>query len=504
MRVRTSEEFRIAYKRLKKRHKSLQYDFERLLVSLLENPIQGVEIEENIMNTKNFFKAVAMAMLMPAVLLTTSCSKGDDAVTNPEKPATTEAAINKGYAMPVTVNVTRQGDEATTRATYNESTRKLEFTAGDKLFVNGSASEAGYFAGKLDYDAVSKKFSGTIYTEKEWTGTADDLFTAASAKELGCYLYTTLLPAGYESYGFLTIDDKGTPEEYDDDYNVDYTKAFALTKAAGIEQFSYETANKYSGGFDLEPGNAILNFTITNLPVSTEVAVEYSGFATVSKKVTTDASGNATFVIGDALNVDFRYSSLSVGGIPITLVSDYMPLAAGKIYNIERSSATSLIVNPEVGQIIGSDGRNYDVGSTLPTGVTAEAVIAYVGNDTDDDTYKNGLAIALDDESEQIWPLAISECENKTAIPGAKWCLPSQDQWKQMFIANGGNVADAHGLRTTIINAGGNDWKLDVMMYWTSSEFDDDSAYVMNDIGYSTFLSADKNATIFVRACLVF
>ena len=44
-----------------------------------------------IMNTKNFFKTVAMAMLMPAVLLTTSCSKGDDAVTNPEKPANTVA-----------------------------------------------------------------------------------------------------------------------------------------------------------------------------------------------------------------------------------------------------------------------------------------------------------------------------------------------------------------------------------------------------------------------------
>ena len=48
MRVRTSEEFRIAYKRLKKRHKSLQQDFERLLVSLLDNPIQGVEIEDNV------------------------------------------------------------------------------------------------------------------------------------------------------------------------------------------------------------------------------------------------------------------------------------------------------------------------------------------------------------------------------------------------------------------------------------------------------------------------
>ncbi len=45
MRVKTSEDFRIAYKRLKKRHKSLQQDFERLLESLLQNPMQGVELD---------------------------------------------------------------------------------------------------------------------------------------------------------------------------------------------------------------------------------------------------------------------------------------------------------------------------------------------------------------------------------------------------------------------------------------------------------------------------
>ncbi len=45
MRVKTSEDFRIAYKRLKKRHKSLQQDFERLLESLLLNPMQGVEFD---------------------------------------------------------------------------------------------------------------------------------------------------------------------------------------------------------------------------------------------------------------------------------------------------------------------------------------------------------------------------------------------------------------------------------------------------------------------------
>ena len=40
-----SEDFRAAYKRLKKRHKSLEQDFEQLLASLLQNPMQGVELD---------------------------------------------------------------------------------------------------------------------------------------------------------------------------------------------------------------------------------------------------------------------------------------------------------------------------------------------------------------------------------------------------------------------------------------------------------------------------
>ena len=45
MKVRMSEDFRAAYKRLKKRHKSLEQDFEQLLTSLLQNPMQGVELD---------------------------------------------------------------------------------------------------------------------------------------------------------------------------------------------------------------------------------------------------------------------------------------------------------------------------------------------------------------------------------------------------------------------------------------------------------------------------
>ncbi len=48
MNVRISDEFKTSYKRLKKKHKSLDADFEALLMSLQENPRQGVELHEDI------------------------------------------------------------------------------------------------------------------------------------------------------------------------------------------------------------------------------------------------------------------------------------------------------------------------------------------------------------------------------------------------------------------------------------------------------------------------
>ena len=48
MKIRISDEFKTAYKRLKKRHKSLEADFEALLISLQENPYQGVETHEEV------------------------------------------------------------------------------------------------------------------------------------------------------------------------------------------------------------------------------------------------------------------------------------------------------------------------------------------------------------------------------------------------------------------------------------------------------------------------
>lgn len=48
MRIKISDDFKVAYKRLKRRHRSLESDFEALLASLLENPEQGVELVDGL------------------------------------------------------------------------------------------------------------------------------------------------------------------------------------------------------------------------------------------------------------------------------------------------------------------------------------------------------------------------------------------------------------------------------------------------------------------------
>ena len=295
------------------------------------------------MKTKNIFKTLAFAMLMPAMLLTTACSNEDEFVNN-------DSNNQKGYPLQVTVNVTRQGDEGTTRATYNESTKKLSFSSGDKLFVQGTEATAGQFAGELTWQSGGT-FRGTIYTKNAYTGTANALLTSA-----GSGAGATLLPNGYESVGFLFIAANNPEAKYDDQVSGDYDMAFALTKAAGVEQLSYEQAGYYDNGFTLRPSNPILNFTITGLSANTEVAIVFSYNAAsvnVNKNVTTNSSGTATFAIGVSCTA-LADCSLTVGGNVITLGSH--ELTAGKIYNITRA-----VTPPTLAQTMTTAGMTVKV-----------------------------------------------------------------------------------------------------------------------------------------------
>ena len=283
------------------------------------------------MKTKTIFKMLAAAMLMPAMLLTTACSNSDDEIINTENPTNT-----KGYALPVTINVTRQGD-TTTRATYTDNGNKtgsLSFSTGDKLFVQGSYNEGECtYTGILDY-VSDGTFSGTIMTQTEWTGTTEELLSADGGAS------ATLLPAGYGEYGYLSIADEGTYEAL---LSENSNKAFATSKAAAVEQFSWEYDYDYSNGFELRPSNAILNFTINGLDASTEVDVSFSypnypDDIVVSRKVATDGDGTATFAIGIKYGNNLKNSTLTVDGNAIALPAD-KEVEAGKIYNISRSVA---------------------------------------------------------------------------------------------------------------------------------------------------------------------
>ena len=158
----------------------------------------------------------------------------------------------------------------------------------------------------------------------------------------------------------------------------------------------------------------------------------------------------------------------------------------------------------DLGKVLCTDGSIYEnVSAATTAGKTAAAVIVYV-----DETNKNGLAIALADEGSMNWSTAVSTCESKTpTVTGAKWCLPSQDQWKQMFKANGGNDASYTVLNTTITTAGGTTLPMDAA-YWSSSESSPGSvAYrVWLNGGSASWYTAgeDEWYSYQVRACLAF
>jgi hypothetical protein len=175
-----------------------------------------------------------------------------------------------------------------------------------------------------------------------------------------------------------------------------------------------------------------------------------------------------------------------------------------------EKKAAAGIVNPVVGQIIGSDGNNYDANATLPDGVTKVAMIAYVSG-------SNGLALALTDISlyGHTWDNTGTHNEGKTApelcsalntskaVTGGTWKLPSKDEWKQMFSANGGNEGSYTGLNTAIGNAGGTALQ-EYGEYWSSSEDFGDAWLVYLSDGNASWDTTGKHYDRNVRACLAF
>ena len=149
------------------------------------------------------------------------------------------------------------------------------------------------------------------------------------------------------------------------------------------------------------------------------------------------------------------------------------------------------ITNPSVGQVIGSDGKNYAYGS-LPTGVTPVAKICLVSG-------SNGLALALTDEGTMDWSTAQTTCAAHTpAFTGGTWKLATKDEWDNM-ISTAGSDTD---LRDGFSSVGGTNMQFG--SYWSSTEDGSGSAWYYLFIEGIGWGSSDKDDYFCVRACLAF
>ena len=164
--------------------------------------------------------------------------------------------------------------------------------------------------------------------------------------------------------------------------------------------------------------------------------------------------------------------------------------------------ALSAVTADYLGSVVTTDGNVYETVSAATTaGKTAVAMIAYVSG-------SNGLAIALADEASTMnWSTAngaSGAAAHTPAVSGQTWKLPSQDEWKQMFSANGGSEDSYTGLNTAITAAGGTALQ-EYYYYWSSTEDDEESAYyVYLTGGYAGFDVDFKDVDCHVRACLAF
>ena len=203
-----------------------------------------------------------------------------------------------------------------------------------------------------------------------------------------------------------------------------------------------------------------------------------------------------------------EYQALPLEGVAANTAVSVKYNGTKKVKSVK---AKKKAVNPVVGQIIGSDGKNYDANATLPTGVTAVAMIAYVGSETGVAGYTHGLAIALADESGGMmmgmmdWSTATGASGAAAHTPAAptpmtsSWMLPSKDQWTKMITAAGGYTALRDGF-SGITGAS----NLQSVEYWSSTTASNANFAWRYDFGNGNWSTVPKGNMFQARACLAF
>ena len=310
--------------------------------------------------------------------------------------------------------------------------------------------------------------------------------------------------------GSMTFDDKVTVtfsksvDNFGDEYGWYAFDEGSLLTVAGINGYTITSCKFYT--YD---GDAANGYTVQGespsvyLSASTEVYTDanpsvYIGYYGITKiEVYGGVDAKHTVSLKDGVKDADKWTispNPAEEGQTVTLQYTGRLKVKGVTATVEApaEATPALSINsPSVGQVIGSDGKNYDYGS-LPTGVTAVAKICYVSG-------SNGLALALtDEEGTMEWRPAMETIAAHTApFTGGTWKVASKDEWSNMITAAGSYTA----LRDGFTSVGGTNMQSNY--YWTSTEWDSNGAWSYNfSDGY--WASDPMDFESCVRACLAF
>ncbi len=420
---------------------------------------------------KNSFLWAALSMT--AALVMTACSNDDNANESPVQQSTV-----KTIPYSVTVN-----EGATTRATVESDNKTLKFAVGDKLYISGT-----------DIHGVLDIQDGTGTTFSTFSGSLT--YSGEGSPAANLELTATLVSAQQNVGTEVSVDAAGA-------VTVNYpTTSYCGDVATAVQKYSNLTGTSTYGlkSFSLTQQTAFLNFVITfedgtttGTGLSAVVSNNSAAICTANVTTVTDNGVKAKFVLPVAKGTTLSSANVKFGDKAAISFGASQTLD-GKVYNVTKTQATPTLTltSPSVGQVIGSDGKNYAAAS-VPSGVTKVAMIAYVSG-------SNGLAIALADEGTMKWAPAVTTAAAHTPVfSNGTWKLPSKDDWDNMITAAGGYTA----LRDGFSSVGGSNLYLND--YWSSTEVEGNPdyawtfAFVLGDWVYTS-----KVSNYPVRACLAF
>ena len=457
--------------------------------------------------TKLFFMA-ALA------LMTAACSNDDNDLT--QQPA-------KAEGIPFTATISISQSASTRALTENGTKIEATWATGEKVALIYTVSATTY----VKEAEVTPQGDGTATISTTLEGSPADntdvtiVYPASAVDETTKDVKTNLLAS---QNGLLT----GTGS-IAEKYELRKTTTPAKLKIDG-------TTASLKGTVSLTNQNAIFKLTLKDIDGTNDVSATSVIISDENGVVTTVTPASATNEMYVALPTTATTLKFLVTG------SDnkkYFNMASN--LSLGASYYQSTIKLATVGNFIASNGKCYKDNSAIPSGESAVAKIAYLGNDAEtsptNTAFKNGLALALWDVSVPIEWCSQTEAtclgtghqfdseagakgdmagiDNTDALVNntghahdaasaargynsgthptgtSAWFLPSAGQWDKMATAAGSYA----NLKT---NA-----DLQKDYYWSSSECNANKAWYYYFYG-GYWDNFDKNDYFYVRACLAF